>query len=307
MKARPVAVRERIIHLYEQGNRTKEIASVLGYCVAAVRRVRQNFKRRGTLEPQTHQCGRKTLLTPARQARLQALLGKDPDATLAELGAKFKHPTSTMDLWLDRLGYSCKKTLHASEQSRPDVVEQRKAWREKLADLPAAKLVFVDESGANTQMTRRYGRSPVGERLVCSAPQGHYQTTTLIAAVRLQGAQAPWLFAGVMDGEMFLAWVQEGLAPRLESGDIVVLDNLATHKVTGVKEAIEAVGARVEYLPPYSPDFNPIENLWSKMKQILKSRNPRTLRQLYKAAGAAFDAITIADCHGFFLSAGVAV
>jgi len=203
-------------------------------------------------------------------------------------------------------GSVVKKTLHASERSRPDVVEQRKVWQEKLADLPATKLVFVDESGANTQMTRRYGRSPVGERLVCTAPQGHYQTTTLIAAVRLKGAQAPWLFDGAMDGEMFLAWVKEGLAPVLESGDIVVLDNLATHKVAGVKEAIEAVGARVEYLPPYSPDFNPIENLWSKVKQILKSRNPRTLRQLYKAAGAAFAAITIADCHGFFLNAGVA-
>jgi len=109
MKAIPVAVRERIIHLYDKGNRTKEIAVVLGYCVAAVRRVRQNFKQRGTLEPQTHQCGRKTLLTPALQIRLQALLDKHPDATLAELGAKFKRPTSTMDLWLDRLGFSCKK------------------------------------------------------------------------------------------------------------------------------------------------------------------------------------------------------
>lgn len=203
-------------------------------------------------------------------------------------------------------GSVVKKTLYASEQSRPDVVEQRKAWLEKVADLPAAKLVFVDESGANTQMTRRYGRSPVGERLVCSVPQGHYQTTTMIAAVRLKGAQAPWLFEGAMDGEMFLAWVKEGLAPGLESGDMVVLDNLATHKVLGVKEAIEAVGARVEYLPPYSPDFNPIENLWSKVKQILKSRSPRTLRQLDRAAAAAFAAITIADCQGFFLNAGIA-
>ena len=109
MKAIPVAVRERIIHFYDKGDTTQEIASVLDYCVAAVRRVRQNFKQRGTLEPQTHQCGRITLLTPARQARLRALLDQHPDATLAELGAKFKQPTSTMDLWLDRLGFSCKK------------------------------------------------------------------------------------------------------------------------------------------------------------------------------------------------------
>jgi transposase len=109
MKAIPVAVRERIIHLYDQGKRTKEIASSLGYCVAAVRRVRQNFKLRGTLEPRTHQCGRKSLLTAAVEARLRALLNKQPDATLAELGAKYQRPTSTIDLWLGRLGLSCKK------------------------------------------------------------------------------------------------------------------------------------------------------------------------------------------------------
>jgi len=172
--------------------------------------------------------------------------------------------------------------------------------------VPATKLVFADESGANTQMTRRSGRSPVGQRLICTVPHGHYQTTTLIAAVRLTRPQAPCLFDGAMDGEMFLAWVKAGLAPVLESGDVVILDNLATHKVAGVKEAIEAVGARVEYLPPYSPDLNPIENLWSKVKQFLKSRNPRTLRRLFLAAGAAFATITPADCNGFFLSAGYA-
>jgi transposase len=183
---------------------------------------------------------------------------------------------------------------------------QRKQWPERLAGVPATKLVFVDESGANTQMTRRYGRSPVGQRLVCAVPHGHYQTTTLIAAVRLKGPQAPCLFDGPMDGEMFLAWVRAGLAPVLENGDVVILDNLATHKVAGVREAIEAVGARVEYLPPYSPDFNPIENMWSKIKQALKSRSPRSLRQIFNAAGAAFATVTPADCLGFFLNAGYA-
>ncbi|MBI1176286.1 hypothetical protein GC207_02480 [bacterium] len=109
MKAIPVAVRERILKLYEQGKDTREIATSLGYCVAAVRRVRQHFRQRGTLEPLTHRCGRKTLLTEARQARLERLLAQRPDATLAELGAQFKRPTSTIDLWLNRLGWSCKK------------------------------------------------------------------------------------------------------------------------------------------------------------------------------------------------------
>ena len=162
------------------------------------------------------------------------------------------------------------------------------------------KLVFVDESGVNTQMTRRYGRSPIGERLVCAVPQGHYQTSTLIAAVRLEGPQAPWLFDGPLDGASLLAWVQVGLVPSLQREDVVVLDNLATHKVAGVREAIAAAGARVEYLPPYSPDFSPIENLWSKVKQALKSRAPRNARQLLKAAAAAFAAVTPTDCQGFF-------
>lgn len=109
MKAIPVAVRERILKLYDQGKSTGEIAASFGYCVAAVRRVRQHFRARGTLEPQTHRCGRKSLLTKARQTRLQQLLARQPDATLAELGAQFDRPTSTMDLWLSRLGWSCKK------------------------------------------------------------------------------------------------------------------------------------------------------------------------------------------------------
>ena len=172
--------------------------------------------------------------------------------------------------------------------------------------MSASQLGFVDESGANTQMTRRYGRSPVGQRLVCPVPQGHYQTTTLIAAVRLKGAQAPWLFGGAMDGELFLAWVKQGLVPCLQRDDVVVMDNLATHKVAGVREAITGAGARLEYLPPYSPDFNPIEPMWSKVKQGLKSREPRNARQLFKAASAAFATVTPNDCQGFFLSAGYA-
>ena len=132
MKAIPVPVRERILHLYGQGRSTCEIAASLGYCVAAVRRVRQHFQARGTLEPQTHRCGRKTLLTARRRARLQRLVTQQPDATLAELGAQFKRPTSTMDLWLNRLGLSCKKNA-----ARRRAVAARRGGTEK-AVAPAA-------------------------------------------------------------------------------------------------------------------------------------------------------------------------
>jgi transposase len=183
------------------------------------------------------------------------------------------------------------------------VAERRAGWHEQLAAESVAALVFVDESGANTKMTRLRGRAWGGERLLARIPHGHYQTTTLVAGLRLGGPCAPWLFGGAMNGEMFLAWVQQGLAPTLRPGDVVILDNLATHKIRGVREALEAVGARLWYLPPYSPDFNPIESMWSKIKQVLRSRAPRTEDELLWAAQAAFNSISTADCKGFFFGA----
>lgn len=187
------------------------------------------------------------------------------------------------------------------------MAEQRAHWHAALAVEPAARLVFVAESGANTKLTRLGGRAPVGERLVTHVPHGHYQTSTLVAAVRLSGPCAPWLFEGAMAGEMFLAWVRQGLVPTLQPDDLVMLDNLATHKVVGVREAIESAGARLRYLPPYSPDFNPIENRWSKIKQRLRSLAPRTGAALLQAAAQAFAAISTTDCQGFFLNAQYAI
>ena len=187
------------------------------------------------------------------------------------------------------------------------MAEKRARWHEQLAAEPLTSLVFVDESGANTQMTRWRGRALGGQRLVARIPHGHYQTSTLISGIRLEGPCAPWLFEGPMNGEMFLAWGEQGLAPTLRAGDLVILDNLATHKIRGVREAIQAAGARLLYLPPYSPDFNPIEPMWSKIKQILRSHDPRTGADLLLAAKTAFQSISIADCKGFFFSAHFAI
>jgi len=197
--------------------------------------------------------------------------------------------------------------MHAAEQHRPDVAEKRDHWHEQLQGENAGALVFLDESGANTQMTRWRGRSQVGQRLVAHVPHGHYKTSALIAAIRLEGPCAPWIFDGPMNGEMFLAWVRQGLVPVLKKGAVVIMDNLATHKVQGVSEAIEEAGARLIYLPPYSPDYNPIENMWSKIKQILRSLAPRTQEELIEAARRGFDAISTADCQGFFSHARSAI
>ena len=183
------------------------------------------------------------------------------------------------------------------------MAEKRAHWHEQLACEAVTGLVFVDESGANTQMTRWRGRALGGQRLVARVPHGSYQTSTLISGIRWEGPCAPWLFEGPMNGEMFLAWVEQGLAPTLRAGDLVILDNLATHKIRGVREAIQSRDARLLYLPPYSPDFNPIEPMWSKIKQILRSHSPRTETELLAAAKAAFQAISRTDCRGFFSSA----
>jgi len=186
------------------------------------------------------------------------------------------------------------------------VAEQRARWHDRQALMCSKGLVFVDESGANLQMTRRYGRSPSNQRLAGHVPQVHYLSATVIAGIRYGGPSAPWVFEGAIDGETFLAWVRVGLVPTLRQGDVVVMDNLATHKVQGVRQSIEATGARLEYLPPYSPDFNPIENMWSKVKHGLRSANPRTWKAFLKAAKTAFEGVSAADCRGFFLNAGYA-
>ncbi|MGA8871932.1 MAG: IS630 family transposase [Candidatus Acidiferrales bacterium] len=187
------------------------------------------------------------------------------------------------------------------------MAEKRAHWHEQFTAELAHRLVFVDESGANTKMTRLRGRALGGRRLLGRVPWGKYQSSTLICGIRLQGPCAPWVFEGPMNGEMFLAWVEQGLAPLLRPGELVILDNLSTHKVRGVGEAIQARGAQLLYLPPYSPDFNPIEPMWSKIKQVLRSHAPRSDEQLLLAAKAAFQSISCADCRGFFFGAKYAI
>ena len=145
-----------------------------------------------------------------------------------------------------------KKTLIASEQDRPDVVEQCAAWRDSQERIDPAKVVFIDETWAKTNMTRRYGRSELGTRLVEKTPCGRWQTTTFLGALRAEGFIAPLTVEGSINGALFRAWVEQHLVPALKPGDIVVMDNLSSHKVAGIRKAIEAVGAELRYLPPYS-------------------------------------------------------
>jgi transposase len=184
------------------------------------------------------------------------------------------------------------------------VKARREAWFELQPDLDPAKLVFVDETGATTKMARLRGRSPRGERCRTAVPHGHWKTTTLVAGLRLDGLSAPMLIDGAMNGAAFTAWVEGLLVPTLAPDDIVVLDNLPAHKVTTARTAIERAGATLLLLPPYSPDFNPIEQAFSKLKALLRKAAARTLAALDKAIAEALDAFSPAECANYFTNSG---
>lgn len=166
--------------------------------------------------------------------------------------------------------------------------------------------MFIDESGAKSNLCRTHGRAPVGQRLVAKVPHGHWKTTTIISAVALRGPFAPAAFDGPANQEIFRAYVEQVLVPQLRPNDIVIMDNLQLHKPAAVAEAIQSAGASVLYLPPYSPDFNPIENMWSKVKAHLRSAAARTFDDLCNILAAALTTVTHQDCQGFFHHCGYA-
>lgn len=197
-----------------------------------------------------------------------------------------------------------KKTAQASEQDRPDVLKRRQAWFDGQTDLDPERLVFIDETWASTNMTRTHGRAPRGERLRMAVPHGHWKTTTLVAGLGAAGVVAPWVLDGPINGNAFETYVDKVLVPELRRGDIVVMDNLSSHKRPEVRALIEAAGARVLYLPPYSPDFNPIEKAFAKLKALLRKAAERTVEGLWRAIGRLVDLITPAEARHYFESCG---
>ena len=197
-----------------------------------------------------------------------------------------------------------KKTLRASEQNRPDIRAKGGWWRRRVRNIPLERFVFIDESGAKTNLTRLWGRTLGGQRLFAHAPGGHWSTTTMLAGLRVRGPTAPMVVAGPVDTDVFRAYVTHVLVPTLSPGDVVVLDNLSSHKAPDIRERIEAVGALLWYLPPYSPDLNPIEQMCSKVKTILRKLAARTEEALYHAIAQGLRSITSNDAQGWFEHCG---
>ena len=181
---------------------------------------------------------------------------------------------------------------------------QREAWFEGQLDLDPDRLVFIDESWASTSMARRHGRCPRGQRLRMSVPHGHWKTTTFIAGLRSSGIVAPYVVDCPVNRDIFEAWVEQALLRELRPGDIVIMDNLSSHKGPRVRALIESRGASLLYLPPYSPDFNPIENAFAKLKALLRREAARTVDALWSAIGRLIDLITPQECQNMFAAAG---
>lgn len=170
--------------------------------------------------------------------------------------------------------------------------------------LAAGRLIFLDETSAATDMAPRRGRSIKGQRCVGHAPCGHWRTTTLVCALSTQGLLGPLVLDGPMNGAAFRAWVEQFLAPELRAGDIVVMDNLSSHKVSGVREAIEAAGATPRYLPPCSPDYNPIEQVFAKLKTLLRKAQARTVEALWSVMGSLLGQFSSGECENYIRHCG---
>jgi transposase len=199
-----------------------------------------------------------------------------------------------------------KKTLFATEQDRPDVARRRRRWKAYQGRLDPARLVFIDETWAKTNMTRLCGWAPRGRKLVAKVPHGHWRTLTFLAALRHDRIDAPCVIDGPINGESFLAYVEQVLAPTLKPGDIVIIDNLGSHKGKAVRRAIRATGARLFFLPPYSPDLNPIEQVFAKLKTLLRKAAERTVETTWKRIGILLGTFTPQECSNYFTNAGYA-
>jgi transposase len=203
-------------------------------------------------------------------------------------------------------GCGSKKTLLALERARADIARRRRRWQSWQASLDPQRLVFIDETWVKTNMAPLRGWGPKGERLRAYAPHGHWRTLTFLGALRCDRLTAPCVFDGPINAECFRAYVEQQLVPILRPGDIVVMDNLGSHKSTAIRRMIRAAGARLWYLPPYSPDLNPIEQTFAKVKHWMRIAQRRTIEDVWRQIGSLTETIDPAECSNYFVNAGYA-
>ena len=301
-------LRERVVAAVGSGMSRR--AAAKHYQVGVATAIRWTARAKRTGSPAALPMGGKKPFRLAAQGDwIRARLAAKPDITGRELLAELRErkvEVSYYGVWhfLDRAGLSYKKTLHASEQDRHDVARRREQWQRLQGKVDAKRLIFIDETWAKTNMTRLHGRCPLGQRLVAKVAHGHWKTLTFVAGLRCDGIVAPCVFDQPINAVSFLAWVIQFLVPTLRRGDVVVMDNLASHKGAAVRRAIRAAGALLIFLPPYSPDLNPIEQAFSKLKTLLRKENARTREQVETCIRDLLAKITTKECANYFTDAG---
>ena len=310
MNAYSTDLRQRIVSAVERHDGSiRQIARRFQVDPSFITKLMKRFRQTGSLEPKPHGGGRSPAFDQDDLERLRQRVAERPDATLQELRQfmGMKGSLAAIGRALRKLDITRKKkSLHAAEQDRPEVQKKRRAFQRKVKPIEPERLVFVDETGVTTAMTPAYGRAPRGERVVASAPAS-WESMTVIAALGLEGVRAPLALPGSSNGPTFLAYVEQVLVPELREGDVVIFDNLGSHLSPAVAEAIEGAGARVMRLPPYSPDFNPIEKMFSKFKEMLRRVGARTKKKIYEAVGHALKQMRRQDIIGWFQEAGLCV
>lgn len=314
MRAYSQDLRDRIVTALDAHTMTRgQVARTFGVSRSFAQKLLRRWQETGSAAPRPHGGGRPRTLEKD-WTRIRAEMKRQPDATLAELckrveqaGGQPSSP-SMMCRELQRLDWRRKKkVLHASQRDTPRVRRLRQTYLDEIVDWLAKHLKFVDESGLHLSLTRLYGRAEGGDRVVDAVPYQPAENWTMVAALGVRGVTAPWLVKGAMNGAAFDTYVRDVLGPTLKSGDMVILDGLPAHKVTRVAEAIQARGARLQLLPPYSPDLNPIELCWAKIKTALRAAKARTFETLGEALKLALQSVTANDAKAWIEHCGYCV
>ena len=305
MRAYSMDLRERALLDSDAGMKAADVAAKYRVSGSWVRLLKQRRRETGEVAPRVQRQGRRGMLEPHLHT-LAALIAAHPDRTLAELKDALATPASVPTVWraVRALGLTVKKTVRPSEHDRPDVAAARVAWHAAAPTWDVAHLVCLDATGITTNLLRRYGRAPRGARVHDHAPCGRWQTSTFLAALRVTGLTAPGVFDGAIAGESFRAYIDQILGPTLQPGDIVMADNLGAHKVAGIQRAIQAAGATLWYLPPYSPDLNPIERCFAKLKALVRTARCRRTETLWPFLGECLAHFSPDECRNYVRHCG---
>ncbi|MFV1969282.1 MAG: IS630 family transposase [Pirellulaceae bacterium] len=302
-------LRERAMARLAFGESVREVAAALSIAPSSVVKWSQRLRTTGSVAPA--QMGGYAPRKIAREHESWLLGRIKSPFTLRGLAAELSERGLRVDyrtVWnfVHRTGYSFKKTALASEQERPDVARRRARWKKYQDRIDPRRLVFIDETWTKTNMAPLRGWAPKGEPLIGRAPHGHWKTMTFIAALRHNRIDAPFVLDGPVNGDAFRAYVECLLAPTLAPGDIVVMDNLGSHKGKNVRETIRVAGAHLLFLPPYSPDLNPIEQVFAKLKHLLRNACERTMEATWRRIGKLLDYFSPEECANYISNAGYA-